>query len=71
MELLYFILITFGIVLAVLSIQIWFEKEKNIKRLQQDIKREYESIEHTANVFGDEYAAKLIRLLQVMTLRKI
>jgi hypothetical protein len=73
MELLYFILIVLGISLAALSIQAWSdhveekeEKEKNIKRLQQDIKREYESIEHAANVFGDEYAAKLTEFADKM-----
>lgn len=73
MGFLYFMLIALGIALAALSVQAWSdhleekeEKEKNIKRLQQDIKREYESIEHTANVFGDEYAAKLTEFADKM-----
>lgn len=73
MGILYFMLIALSVILAAISVQAWSdhveekeEKEKNIKRLQQDIKREYESIERTANVFGDEYAAKLLEFADKM-----
>lgn len=73
MGILYFMLIALGVSLAAISVQAWSdhveekeEKENNIKRLQQDIKREYESIEHTANVFGNEYAAKLLEFADKM-----
>lgn len=67
---LYFLLISLGLYLAQ---AVWSdheekkeEEEKNLKCLQQDIKREYKSIEHTANVFGDEYAAKLLEFADKM-----
>ena len=67
MELLYFILITLGIALAVLSVLAWSDRnekkeaeERRIANLQNDVKEELDGITKYADRFGDKFYDSLM-----------